>query len=59
MAQQYNKNPSAVEALSPDQYYVTQKIGINSAALRFIHLDDLEAEGYEQYKTLFETKKDA
>jgi methionine-R-sulfoxide reductase len=27
MAQQYNKNPSAVEALSPDQYYVTQKNG--------------------------------
>ena len=27
---------------------------INSAALRFIHLDDLEAEGYGQYKALFE-----
>ncbi|WP_039801478.1 peptide-methionine (R)-S-oxide reductase MsrB [Nocardia araoensis] len=26
---------------------------INSTALRFIHLDDLEAEGYGQYKTLF------
>ncbi|WP_406238906.1 peptide-methionine (R)-S-oxide reductase MsrB [Nocardia sp. NBC_01009] len=26
---------------------------INSAALRFIHLDDLEAAGYEQYRTLF------
>ncbi|ULE34850.1 peptide-methionine (R)-S-oxide reductase MsrB [Mycobacterium sp. IDR2000157661] len=26
---------------------------INSASLRFIHLDDLEAEGYGQYKTLF------
>ncbi|MEV4123453.1 peptide-methionine (R)-S-oxide reductase MsrB [Nocardia sp. NPDC049707] len=26
---------------------------INSAALRFIHLDDLEAEGYGRYKTLF------
>jgi peptide-methionine (R)-S-oxide reductase len=26
---------------------------INSAALRFIHLDDLEAQGYGQYKTLF------
>ncbi|MGY4098870.1 peptide-methionine (R)-S-oxide reductase MsrB [Nocardia sp. R16R-3T] len=31
---------------------------INSAALRFIHLDDLAAEGYGQYKTLFE-KEDA
>ncbi|QIS11753.1 peptide-methionine (R)-S-oxide reductase MsrB [Nocardia arthritidis] len=31
---------------------------INSAALRFIHLDDLEAEGYAQYRTLF-TKEDA
>ncbi|WP_067574663.1 peptide-methionine (R)-S-oxide reductase MsrB [Nocardia acidivorans] len=31
---------------------------INSAALRFIHLDDLEAEGYGQYKTLF-TKEEA
>ncbi|WP_225731436.1 MULTISPECIES: peptide-methionine (R)-S-oxide reductase MsrB [unclassified Nocardia] len=30
---------------------------INSAALRFIHLDDLEAEGYAQYRTLF-TKED-
>jgi len=26
---------------------------INSAALRFIHLDDLEAEGYRQYRSLF------
>ncbi|WP_328412389.1 peptide-methionine (R)-S-oxide reductase MsrB [Nocardia sp. NBC_00403] len=26
---------------------------INSAALRFIHLDDLEAAGYGQYRTLF------
>lgn len=27
---------------------------INSAALRFVHLDDLEAEGYGDYRTLFE-----
>ncbi|QZT62670.1 peptide-methionine (R)-S-oxide reductase MsrB [Mycolicibacterium austroafricanum] len=27
---------------------------INSAALRFIHLDDLEAQGYGQYRGLFE-----
>ena len=27
---------------------------INSAALRFIHLDDLEAQGYGQYKSLFD-----
>ena len=26
---------------------------INSASLRFIHLDELEAEGYGQYRTLF------
>ena len=26
---------------------------INSASLRFIHLDDLEAEGYGQYRSLF------
>ena len=31
---------------------------INSASLRFIHLDDLEAEGYGAYKTLF-AKEDA
>ncbi|MFI5783611.1 peptide-methionine (R)-S-oxide reductase MsrB [Nocardia sp. NPDC051570] len=31
---------------------------INSAALRFIHLDDLEAEGYGPYRSLF-TKEDA
>ena len=151
MAQQYNNNPAAVAALSPEQYYVTQKNGterpftgeywdnhepgiyvdvvsgeplfasvdkfdsgtgwpsftrpiqasdgsnnvvekrdfshlmirtevrstqgdshlghvfndgpraegglrycINSAALRFIHLDDLEAEGYGKYRSLFE-----
>jgi peptide-methionine (R)-S-oxide reductase len=30
---------------------------INSAALRFIHLDDLEAEGYGQYKTLFSNQE--
>ena len=151
MTQQYNKNPAAIDALSPEQYHVTQKNGterpftgeywdnhepgiyvdvvsgeplfasvdkfdsgtgwpsftrpiqasdgsnnvvekrdfshlmirtevrstqgdshlghvfndgpraegglrycINSAALRFIHLDDLEAEGYGQYRSLFE-----
>jgi peptide-methionine (R)-S-oxide reductase len=146
MSQQYNKNPAAVGALSPEQYHVTQKSGterpftgeywdnhepgiyvdvvsgeplfasidkfdsgtgwpsftkpidaanvvekrdishlmirtevrsthgdshlghvfndgpraegglrycINSAALRFIHLDDLKAEGYGQYRSLF------
>ena len=26
---------------------------INSASLKFIHLDDLEAQGYGEYKTLF------
>src|SRR6201991_3619264 len=26
---------------------------INSASLRFIHLDDLDAEGYGEYRTLF------
>ena len=31
---------------------------INSAALRFIHLDDLEAEGYGQYRQLFSTTKE-
>jgi peptide-methionine (R)-S-oxide reductase len=30
---------------------------INSASLRFIHLDDLEAEGYGAYKTLFTTEE--
>lgn len=30
---------------------------INSAALRFIHLDDLEAEGYGEYKKLFTTEE--
>ncbi|WP_405494402.1 peptide-methionine (R)-S-oxide reductase MsrB [Nocardia sp. NBC_00511] len=30
---------------------------INSAALRFIHLDDLEAEGYGQYRTLFKEEE--
>jgi peptide-methionine (R)-S-oxide reductase len=155
MTQQYNNNPAAVAALSPEQYYVTQKNGterpftgeywdnhepgiyvdvvsgeplfasvdkfdsgsgwpsftrpiqerdgannvvekrdfshlmirtevrstqgdshlghvfndgpraegglrycINSAALRFVHLDDHEAEGYGQYRALF-TKEDA
>ncbi|MGD9517559.1 peptide-methionine (R)-S-oxide reductase MsrB [Mycolicibacterium austroafricanum] len=147
MTQRYNKNPAAVDALSPEQYHVTQRNGterpftgeywdnhepglyvdvvsgeplfasvdkfdsgsgwpsftrpiekenvlekgdfshlmirtevrsahgdshlghvfndgprdrgglrycINSAALRFIHLDDLEAQGYAQYRGLFE-----
>ncbi len=31
---------------------------INSASLRFIHLDDLEAEGYGQYTSLFEDAKE-
>jgi peptide-methionine (R)-S-oxide reductase len=30
---------------------------INSAALRFIHVDDLEAEGYGEYKKLFTTEE--
>lgn len=30
---------------------------INSAALRFIHRDDLEAEGYGDYLRIFETEK--
>jgi peptide-methionine (R)-S-oxide reductase len=30
---------------------------INSASLRFIHLDDLEAEGYREYKKLFSTEE--
>jgi peptide-methionine (R)-S-oxide reductase len=146
MTKQYNKNPAAVDALSPEQYHVTQKNGterpftgeywdnhepgiyvdvvsgeplfasvnkfdsgtgwpsftqpiepanvvekrdlshlmirtevrsahgdshlghvfndgprtegglrycINSASLRFIHLDDLDSEGYGEYKSLF------
>ncbi len=32
---------------------------INSASLRFIHRDDLEAEGYGDYKTLFVNTKEA
>jgi len=32
---------------------------INSAALRFVPYDELEAEGYGQYKTLFDGPKDA
>jgi peptide-methionine (R)-S-oxide reductase len=31
---------------------------INSAALRFVHLDDLEAQGYGEYTKLFETVKE-
>jgi len=30
---------------------------INSAALRFIHRDDLEAEGYGEYRSLFDDKE--
>ncbi|WP_123024900.1 peptide-methionine (R)-S-oxide reductase MsrB [Mycolicibacterium stellerae] len=30
---------------------------INSASLRFIHLDDLEAQGYGEYKKLFTTEE--
>ncbi|MEO3759865.1 peptide-methionine (R)-S-oxide reductase MsrB [Mycobacterium sp. B14F4] len=152
MTQQYNKNPAAVNALSPEQYHVTQKNGterpftgeywdnhepgiyvdvvsgeplfastekfdsgtgwpsftrpiepanvvekrdfshlmirtevrsahgdshlghvftdgprsegglrycINSASLRFIHLGDLETEGYGQYRTLFDQEAQA
>jgi peptide-methionine (R)-S-oxide reductase len=32
---------------------------VNSAALRFIHRDDLEAEGYGHYLSLFETANDS
>jgi peptide-methionine (R)-S-oxide reductase len=30
---------------------------INSAALRFIHRDDLDGEGYREYRSLFENKE--
>jgi methionine-R-sulfoxide reductase len=30
---------------------------INSASLRFIHLDELESEGYGEYRKLFEAKQ--
>jgi methionine-R-sulfoxide reductase len=30
---------------------------INSASLRFIHLDDLEAQGYGDFRSLFDTKE--
>jgi peptide-methionine (R)-S-oxide reductase len=29
---------------------------INSASLRFVHLDDLEAQGYGDYRSLFTRK---
>jgi len=32
---------------------------INSASLRFIHLDDLESEGYAEYKSLFTDTQEA
>ena len=32
---------------------------INSASLKFIHLDDLEAQGYGDYKTLFNEEAQA
>jgi peptide-methionine (R)-S-oxide reductase len=32
---------------------------INSASLRFIHLDDLESQGYGEYKTLFTDDQEA
>jgi peptide-methionine (R)-S-oxide reductase len=31
---------------------------INSASLRFIHLDDLEDEGYGEYRSLFQNPKE-
>lgn len=31
---------------------------INSASLKFIHLDDLDTEGYGDYRTLFTTQED-
>ena len=30
---------------------------INSASLRFVHLDDLEAEGYGEYQQLFSSQE--
>jgi peptide-methionine (R)-S-oxide reductase len=35
-----------------------QRYCINSAALRFVHLDDLDAQGYGEYRSLFETTKE-
>ena len=63
-----NKQPSVLQALPFDVkvyaggYPVLSDKGglrycINSASLRFIPLDELESEGYGQYRKLFEHKE--
>ena len=45
----YRKDSDAISKLSPEQYC------INSAALRFIHRDDMQAQGYGAYLNLVNT----
>jgi hypothetical protein len=59
MTDDYRKDPEAIASLDERQYAVTQESGglrycIDSAALRFVPYEHLEAEGYGQYKKLLE-----
>ncbi len=70
MTDDYRKDPEAVARLTPQQYRVTcsttgpREAGglrycINSAALRFVPVDDLEREGYGAYRKLFKPADDS
>jgi peptide methionine sulfoxide reductase MsrB len=66
MADTHSKNPYATARLSAEQPRVMQEGGtepasagglrycLNSAALRFVPVADLEAEGYGAYRHLFD-----
>jgi peptide methionine sulfoxide reductase MsrB len=48
----YRKAPEAVARLTPEQFRADRgglRYCINSASLRFIHRDNMEAEGYGAY----------
>ena len=59
---EFRRDAGAIRTLSPERYRVTQQngteaTGTGEAALRFIHRDEMEAQGYGAYLDQVEDRK--